>query len=219
MTGSGARTPRRGRRPGGTDTRAAILAAARESFADKGFGGTTIRGVASAAGVDAALVHHYYGSKDDLFVAALALPIDPREVIAPVLAAGPDGAGERLLRTFLAAWDDPESGPALVALARSVLEPSGHHLLRDGFLPVVIQPAITALGVDRPELRTPLLASQVLGLVLARYLLPLEPVASMSADEVVAAYAPTFQRYLTGDLDRTSVDESDGRANNSTHDE
>ena len=200
---------RRGRRPGGADTRTAILAAARESFADKGFGGTTIRGVATAAGVDAALVHHYFGSKDDLFVAALALPIDPRQVIGPVVAAGAEGAGERLLRTFIQVWDDPVTGPALVALARSVLEPSGHHLLRDGFLPVVIQPAGAALGIDRPELRMPLVASQVLGLILARYLLPLEPIASMPAEDVVAAYAPTIQRYLTGKLDRTSVDGRD----------
>ena len=111
-------TVSRGRRPGAPDTRAEVLAAARASFAEKGFRGTTIRAVAAAAGVDPALVHHYFGTKDDLFVAALQISVDPREVLAPVVAAGPDGAGERLLRTFLSVWDDPELQPGLVALAR-----------------------------------------------------------------------------------------------------
>src|SRR6478736_4707021 len=98
--------PRRGRRPGTPDTRTAILHAARKAFAARGFSGTTIRSAATDAGVDAALVHHYFGTKDDLFVAAMELPIDPRPVIAGVVAGGPDGAGERLLRAFLSVWDD-----------------------------------------------------------------------------------------------------------------
>src|SRR3954463_9475109 len=85
--------PPRGRRKGSPDTRSAILAAARTSFARQGFAGTTIRGVASSAGVDAALVHHYFGTKDDLFLAALELPVDPRRVIGPALAGGAAGAG------------------------------------------------------------------------------------------------------------------------------
>src|SRR5919204_863212 len=99
---------RRGRRPGAPDTRATILEAARASFAESGFAGTTIRRVASAAGVDAALVHHYFGTKDDLFLAAMELPVDPRQALAPALADGAEGAGERLLRVFLTLWDDPE---------------------------------------------------------------------------------------------------------------
>lgn len=191
----------RGRRPGTPDTRAAILAAARTSFADKGYAGTTIRGIASAAGVDAALVHHYFGTKDDLFLAALALPVDPREAIAPALVGGPDGAGERVLRVFVGVWDDPANTPVLVALARTMLDPSDSRLLRDGFLPVVLFPVGRSLGLDRPELRMSLVASQVLGLIVTRYLLRLEPLASLSADAVVSAYAPTIQRYLTGDVD------------------
>jgi AcrR family transcriptional regulator len=192
--------PRRGRRPGAPDTRAAILAAARTSFADKGFGGTTIRAVASAAGVDAALVHHYFGTKDDLFVAALELPVDPRVAMAPALAGGPEGAGERVLRVFVGVWDDPVNTPVFVALARTLLDPSASHLMRDGFLPVVLQPVGRVLGLDRPELRMSLVASQVLGIILSRYVLELEPVASMPAETLVASYAPTIQRYLTGDL-------------------
>ena len=192
-------TPR-GRRPGAPDTRAAILASARASFAEKGFAGTTIRAVAADAGVDAALVHHYFGTKDDLFVAALELPVDPREAIAPALVGGPDGAGERLLRVFLGIWDDPANTHVFVALARTLLDPSAGHLLREGFLPVVLHPVGRTLGLDRPDLRMSLVASQMIGIVLGRYVLALEPLASLPADVVVAAYAPTIQRYLTGDL-------------------
>jgi AcrR family transcriptional regulator len=193
-------TAPRGRRPGAPDTRTAILAAARTAFAEKGFAGTTIRAIAGAAGVDAALVHHYFGTKDDLFVAALALPVDPRTAIAPALADGPDGAGERVLAVFVGVWDDPANTPVFVALARTLLDPSASHLMRDGFLPVVLQPVGRALGLDHPELRMSLVASQMLGIILSRYVLELEPLASMPADTLVATYAPTLQRYLTGDL-------------------
>lgn len=195
------RPGRRGRRPGSPDTRTAILDAARECFAFGGFGGTTVRAVASAAGVDAALVHHYFGSKDDLFFAALELPFDPREVLAEAArSGGAEGAGERLVRTFLGVWDDPASRPALVALARRGLEPGGEPLLRDGFIPMVVVPLGEQLGVDRPEVRMPLVASQILGLIVMRYLLEVEPVASMGAEAVVATYGPVVQRYLTGPL-------------------
>ena len=189
---------RRGRRPGAPDTRAAILAAAREQFATAGFSGTTIRAVAAEAGVDAALVHHYFGTKDDLFVAALELPVDPRVALA--IAEGPDGAGERMLRVFVSVWDDPGNRLPLVGLVRHLLEPSGQRLVRDGFLDVVLGPVGTALGIDEPERRMPLIASQIFGLIVVRYLLEVEPLASMSSEELVATYAPTIQRYLTGPL-------------------
>jgi AcrR family transcriptional regulator len=192
-------TPR-GRRPGAPDTRAAILTAARESFASAGFAGTTIRAIATAAGVDAALVHHYFGTKDELFLAALELPVDPRAVLAPAVAAGPDGAGERMLRAFLGVWDEPETRLPLLALARSLTEPASQKLVAEGFVPVVVQPVIAALGVDRPQERATLFASQIIGLIMVRYLLRVEPLASMPAEQVVAVLGPTLQRYLTGDL-------------------
>jgi AcrR family transcriptional regulator len=201
---SSARPGRRGRRPGSPDTRTAILDAARERFAEAGFGGTTIRGVAASAGVDPALVHHYFGSKDDLFMAALELPVDPRVVIAERVigpAAGdPSGVAEPLLRTLLEVWDDPANRPALIALVRRVLEPGGERLMREGFVPVVLIPIGERLGVEQPSKRMPIAASQVIGLILTRYVVRLEPVASMTADEIVAVYAPTIQRYLTGPL-------------------
>src|SRR3954464_9077831 len=191
---------RRGRRPGSPDTRAAILSGARTLFAAHGYAGTSVRAVAAEAGVDAALVHHYFGTKDDLFLAALQLPIDPRVALAPAIAAGPDGAGERMLRVFLSVWDDPQLQLPLLGVFRGVMDPDGQRLLRDGFLPAVLGPVGVALGIDRPEVRMPLLASQILGLILVRYVLGVEPVASMSAEQVVAIYAPTLQRYLTGPL-------------------
>lgn len=192
--------PRRGRRPGAPDTRSTILEAARAAFSERGLAGTTIRGVASAAGVDAALVYHYFGAKDDLFLAAMELPFDPREVIGPALVGGADGAGERLLRAFLSMWDDPEVSPSLIGVIRSALQPGGERLVTEGFVPVVLLPAGQALGIDRPEVRMPLVMSQVGGLILTRYLVRLEPIASMPADRVVATYAPVIQHYLTGEV-------------------
>lgn len=193
-------TSARGRRPGSPDTRAAILAAARELFAERGFAGTSVRAVAAAAEVDPALVHHYFGRKDDLFMAALEFPVDPRELLTGVVEAGPDGAGARFLRVFLSVWDDEELRPRLLAFVRTVLEPSGRELFRHGFLDVVALPVARGLGIDRPETRMPLVASQVFGLIVMRYVLEVEPLASMEREVVVSTYAPTLQRYLTGDL-------------------
>ncbi len=190
----------RGRRPGAPDTRAEVLAAARTSFAEKGFRGTTIRAVAASAGVDPALVHHYFGSKDDLFVAALEIPVDPREVLGPVVAAGPDGAGERLLRTVLGVWDDPAVQPGLLAMVRSLLADDSGGLVRDAFIPVVVGPVLAALVVDRPDVRVPLVVSQVAGLILARYVLAVPQMVQMPTEDLVARMGPVLQHYLTGDL-------------------
>lgn len=190
----------RGRRPGAPDTRAAILAAAREAFAAGGFSGTTIRAVAGTAGVDPALVHHYFGNKSDLFMAALELPMDPRQVIAPALAGGPEGAAERLLTVLVGVWDDPATRLPLITMLRGAMEPGGSRLMTEGFVPVVLMPALQSVCADRPEERVPLVASQVLGLLVARYVLELEPLASMEPGRLVATYAPTVQHQLTGEL-------------------
>ena len=191
----------RGRRPGGPDTRGEILAAARESFAHKGFAGTTIRAVAASAGVDASLVHHYFGSKDDLFLAALEIPVDPRTVVPMVLAEGPDGAGERLLRVFLEVWENPQTRLPLVALIRASLGEAGPvNLLRDGMLRMVFGPVAAQLPADQPERRVSLVASQLIGLAVGRYVLQLEPLASMTPEEVIASVSPTIQRYIDGPL-------------------
>ena len=194
-------TAGRGRRPGGPDTKGEILAAARESFAHKGFTGTTIRAVAAEAGVDPALVHHYFGSKDDLFLAALEIPIDPRTVVPAVFEEGVDGAGVRLLRLFLSVWDDPATRLPLIALVRSSLvSEAPETLLQQGMLRMILAPLRDRLPVEEADRRVQLVMSQMAGLVLTRYLLALEPLASMPAEEVVAWVAPTVQRYLDGPL-------------------
>ena len=105
-----------------------------------------------------------------------------------------------MVRAFLSVWDDPEIQVRLVAVFRGVLDSDGERLLRDGFLPVVLDPVGEALGIDRPELRMPLVASQVVGLIVMRYVIRVEPLVSLTAEEIVAIYAPTLQRYLTGEL-------------------
>ncbi len=194
------RTPTRGRRPGGPDTRGEILAAAREAFAERGFGRTTIRGVAAAAGVDPALVHHYFGNKDDLFVAALEIRVDPRDIVPVVFEAGVDGAAERLLTVFLSVWDDPESRLPLVALVRtSLARESANSLLHEGMVRLIFAPLIEVLPDDAHR-RAQLVATQMIGLIIGRYVLCLEPLASMSPEEIVAWVAPNIQRYFDGEI-------------------
>lgn len=189
----------RGRRPGTPDTRGEILAAARTSFAARGYAATTIREVAATARVDPSLVHHYFGSKDDLFLAALEVPIDPRRVLAGVFANGLDGAGERLLRAVLAVWADPERRKPVEALVRSALAPhEGPSLLEEGFLRMILVPLGEHLPRGEAERRGALVASQMLGLLLGRYVVRLTPLATASEDELVAWVAPVLQRYLTG---------------------
>jgi AcrR family transcriptional regulator len=196
--------PRRGgRRPGDSGTREAILAAARESFGTLGYAGTTIRGIARAAGVDPALVHHFFGSKDGLFAAALELPFDPATVVAGLLADGVDGLGERVVRTFLGIWDaTPGQGPMLALLRSAVAAEGAATTLRDFLTRAVLTPlAAAADGEDDAELRASLAASQMLGIAVARYVVRLEPLASASADVLAPVVGPTLDRYLTAALD------------------
>ncbi|MGH3367873.1 MAG: TetR/AcrR family transcriptional regulator, partial [Nocardioidaceae bacterium] len=163
------RTATRGRRPGGPDTRGEILAAARGSFAERGFDRTTIRGVAADAGVDPALVHHYFGSKDDLFLAALEIPVDPRSLVPEVFGQGLDGAGERLLRTFLRVWDRPENSQALVALIRTAfVADETADLIRSGIARLAMRAVIPLLG-DDAEVRAQLVATQLVGVIMNRF--------------------------------------------------
>ncbi|MDG4814442.1 TetR family transcriptional regulator [Micromonospora carbonacea] len=196
-------TPRRtGRRPGNPGTRGAILDAARAAFAERGFDASSIRSIAAAAGVDPALVHHYFGGKDQLFLAAMGAPLDPGELLPRVLAGDPDGVGERLVRTFLGVWDSP-AGVAAVALLRSAVSNEWTaRLLREFLVTQVLRRILQHLDVDPAELplRGSLVASQLVGLALMRHVVRLEPVASAPAETLVAAVGPTVQRYLRGGL-------------------
>ncbi|MEU7995450.1 TetR family transcriptional regulator [Micromonospora sp. NPDC049060] len=193
---------RTGRRPGNPDTRQAILDAARAAFAERGFDGASIRAVAAAAQVDPALVHHYFGSKDRLFLAAMHAPVDPAELLPRVLAGDRAGLGERLVRAFLGVWDSP-AGTAGVALLRSAVSNEWTaRLLREFLVTQVLRRILDQLDVDPAELplRGSLVASQLIGLAMMRHVVRLEPVASAAPETLVAAVGPTVQRYLTGDL-------------------
>ncbi|SDH79640.1 DNA-binding transcriptional regulator, AcrR family [Actinokineospora alba] len=195
-------TPKRGRRPGGTDTRAALLAAAREVFSEQGYDGATVRAIAARAGVDAAMVNHWFGGKDALFgEAVLQLPFNPKEIIAHLLEGGVDDLGSRIIRTFLTNWD-VQGGGVFAALIRSV---AAHeqvaHALRDFFLKNVFAQLAGTVADDRPELRANLVASQMIGLGVVRYVAKFDPLAESDVETLVRAIGPNVQRYLTGALD------------------
>jgi AcrR family transcriptional regulator len=199
---------RTGRRPGNPDTREAILGAARAVFADKGFDKASIRMIAGTADVDPALVHHYFGTKDQLFLAAMESPIDPSQLLPDVLAGGLDGVGERLIRMILRVWDGP-AGKAGVALLRSAITNEWTaRLFREFISTQVLRRAMTELKIDPEEapLRSGLIASQIGGLIMMRYVIRLEPLASTPAEAIVATMGPTVQRYLTQDLRGTTQD-------------
>jgi AcrR family transcriptional regulator len=197
---------RSGRRPGKQDTREAILAAARKVFAERGYDGASIRAIATSAGVDPALVHHYFGTKEQLFTATLKAPINPADIIPKIINGGPvDQLGERLVETFLSVWEHPVSGPAFEALLRGAFANRlSARLVREFFAVQILRRALHNLGtiIDPEEvpLRATLVASQLFGLAVVRYILKFEPLASAPRETVVAAVAPNLQRYLTGEL-------------------
>jgi AcrR family transcriptional regulator len=194
------REPRVGRRPGNQDTRGQIITAARHAFAAKGFAGASMRGIAAEAGVDAALIHHYFDSKQQLFLATVALPLGLPRMLEDAAAGGRGGLGERLVRSVLGVWDS-ELQPSLVAairtaltdpaLTRSVsefltLEVIGHVLPRED------------LTSEEANRRAGLVASQILGLVIGRYVLRLPVLVNRQTEDLVAEVGPTVQRYVDG---------------------
>ena len=189
---------RGGRRPGDSGTREAILTAARNAFNSKGYSASTLRGIAREAGVDPALITHFFGSKDGLFEQALELPLDPASLVPALLVDGVDGLGERVVRTFLGVWDGtPGQGPMLAMLRSAVSHEDSAEMLRALLSRTILQPLARGAGAKKPDLSAALLASQISGLALTRYVLKLEPVASLSADELAPLIGPTLQRYLT----------------------
>jgi AcrR family transcriptional regulator len=206
-------SPRRGRgRPAGdSDTRPAILEAARACFAERGYDQATIRDIAAAAAVDPALLHHHFGTKHELFLAAMRLPIDPGQIVGSILAGDSDRLGERIVRTFLTVWDSPAGG-ALAGIVRSAVshEPFSR-MLTEFMSSSVLTPVVKELGVRDAKLRVTYVASQLFGLALARYILRIEPLASTKRERVVTDIAPTIQRYLTESLTNpaaSSIDET-----------
>lgn len=187
--------PRSGRRPGPTQTREAILASARELFAAKGYDGTTMRDIARAAQVNPALIHHFFGAKERVFVAALGLPFTPADLL-PTLLAGPrQEFGERLVRTFLSIWGNQEHRVPLLALVRSATtNEQAAQTLRQFLGSTLLSGIADGLGV--PRLRIAAAAGQLVGMALLRFVLRVEPLASASEQELVDLLGPVVQGYV-----------------------
>ncbi len=204
MTGTldpGRERKRPGRPPGTSDTRERILDSARELFAANGIDKTSIRAVAARAGVDPALVHHYYGTKQQLFAAAIHIPIDPMQVIGPLRETPVEELGRKLPSLLLPLWDN-ELRTGFIATLRSMLAGTDVGLFRS-FLQEVIAVEIGS-RVDNPpgsgRVRVQFVASQLLGVVMARYILELDPFKSIPVEQIAETIAPNLQRYLTGEL-------------------
>jgi AcrR family transcriptional regulator len=192
---------RSGRRPADSGTRDLIESAARRQFAANGYDRTSLRSIAAEAEVDPALVSYFFGSKQQLFVAVVGLPFDPDDVVPLVFGGDPGTAGERLARFVVAALDDDDTGDRIVGLVRAAAsEPEAAAMVRELVDRRLVGRVAAALGVEDAGVRASLVASQLVGLVVARRIVRIGPLASLPARDVVRAVAPTLQRYLTGPL-------------------
>lgn len=195
---------RSGRRPGPTTTREAIAEAARRQFAELGYDRTTMRGIAGEAGVDAALVVRFYGSKDALFREVMALPPAVSEALAR-LAEGPTATiGRRLAEVIVGMLENPRSRSIIVGRIRSASShPEAAALVRETVTRDIGR-LVAAMTDDEPETRAVLVGSQIVGLALARHVVRVEPLASLPPADVIDYIAPTFQHYLVGPLSRST---------------
>jgi AcrR family transcriptional regulator len=190
--GTGASAPGTGG-PRSAGTRRAILEAARTTFATRGFEQTTIRAVAARAGVDGSMVMRYFGSKAGLFTAAATAELE-----APDLRAVPArDRGEMLVRVFVDRWEDAARDDELILLLRTAVTSEAVAVQLQATMGQLVAGPIAALGSDNAAERAGYISAQLLGLALCRYILRLEPLASLPAGDVVAAIAPSVQRYLT----------------------
>ncbi|MCX4958946.1 TetR family transcriptional regulator [Streptomyces virginiae] len=190
--------PRQDEADDGPGTQERIRLAAREVFAERGYDKTSVRGIAKVAGVDPALVHHYFGSKDDLFAAAVEVSIEPALVVPAIIGEGPDGIGERLARYFLGVWENPVTRVPLLAVIRSALtHEAAAKVLRELVLRRLLARVAADLDVPDPTFRAELAASHMVGIAILRYVVQVEPLASADPEKIVALVAPTLQRYLT----------------------
>ncbi|MEU5266244.1 TetR family transcriptional regulator [Amycolatopsis sp. NPDC021455] len=186
---------RAGRRPGQTETREKILDAARHRFAELGYDGATVRGIAADAGVNAALLHHFFGTKQELFAAAMNLPVNPASLVTSILA-GPRGSlGERLVRAFLSVWAEPAGRTPFIAMLRAAATNEQVALMMRQFIERTVL-AEVARSLDVPKVRVTGIAAQMIGVALLRYVIKLPPLAQASDEEIVEMLAPVAQYYL-----------------------
>ena len=203
-----ARRPARrvGRRPGDANTRQEVLDAARKAFSENGYSATSLRAIAARADVDVALVSYYFGRKEQLFAAAMELPISPGDVIERAFAGGVDAAGPRLVDLFLGVWEDPASGPAMQALFRgAAAHEDSRRALSEFAAKEIIQRYAGHITAAEPLRRASLAATQVVGMAILRYVIRAEPVVRLRREDIVADLGQTVQRYLTGRLSTSEL--------------
>lgn len=189
---------RRGRPRGSSNTRAGILAAAADEFAEHGYDAATMRGIAARAGVDAALLHHYFGTKADLFTETIGAPVRPDRALPELLAGDRAELGARIVRYLLEAFEQPDVRKRGIVLLRTAIGNKAATPLLAGFLSRELLGRITdALDSPDAELRASLAASQISGMLITRYVLKLPGIATASVDELVQRVGPTIQHYLT----------------------
>ncbi|MER7517369.1 TetR family transcriptional regulator [Streptomyces sp. NPDC126499] len=198
-------SPRRRGRPSrtaaeesGPGARERIIEAARAMFAERGYDKTSVRGIAKAADVDPALVHHYFGTKDEVFAAAVEVSFEPATVV-PAIVGGPrEAIGERLARFFISVWENPATRAPLLAILRSALtHEAAAKVLRGFVLRRLLERIAADLDVPEPKFRAELAASHMIGIAILRYVIQVEPLASADPEAIVAQVSPTLQRYLT----------------------
>lgn len=204
MTGDAA--PRRRGRPSRTDSadgpaaRDRILTAAREEFSEQGYEKTSVRGIAKAAGVDSALVHHYFGTKEQVFEASIEVAVGPLLHAPGAITEGPlDGVGERLARFFFGVWENPATRKALLAIVRSAVNnEAAAGVFRRLISAQLLRRVAAQLNLPDAELRAELAAAQLVGIAMLRYVIKVEPLASADPEVIIARVAPVIQAHLAG---------------------
>lgn len=189
---------RTGRRAGSPDTRSEILEAAKQVFGKMGYDRATIRGIATEAGVDPSLIHHYFGTKDQLFAASIDIPIPAAEVLRKVFEEDGGDIGRRLAETFFVVWEQDEARAALLGILRSAMggEDQAVTAFRQFLNTAVLEQIAPMMPGDDSRLRALLMASHLVGIAMTRYVMRLEPIASAPVDEIVDMVAPRIQSYV-----------------------
>lgn len=193
--------PGRGRRPAGSGTREAIVAAARHQFGEQGYQKVSMRGIAAEAGVDPRLVVHFFGTKQKLFLSVVDVPFEPDRVFPELIGDGGPGVGRRLAEFLLTMLETPEVRRVLTGIIRAAAsEEEAARLWRDVVSQRLLLPLAAQVARDRAEVRAALVASQIVGLTMARHVVAVAPLADADPALLVSALAPVFEHYLTGEL-------------------
>jgi AcrR family transcriptional regulator len=199
MTDATARRRGRPRRTESADTRDRILNAAREEFSERGYEKTSVRAIAKAAGVDSALVHHYYGTKEQVFEAAVEVAFAPALKVRDAVVEGPlDDVGERMTRVIFGLWENPVTRTPLLAIVRSAVNTEAAAAVFRRLVSAQLMRRIAGrLDAPDAELRTELAAAQLVGVAMMRYVIKMEPVASVDVEQIIRRVAPVVQGHLT----------------------